>query len=54
MKTRTILIENWMIAITREQSKICMMLVGKIIFNYAGVAMLSHGYGVSQYPQFYD
>ena len=48
-----ILIGNWMISITREQSWSYMILVEKTVYTSADVSMLCYGCGVSQYPQFY-
>ena len=46
--------KNYIIIITREQSRSCTMLIWKnSSFTSADVDILGHGCGVSQYPQFY-
>ena len=49
-----ILMKNWMMSNTREQSRSYVILVRKnSFFNSIDVSMLGYGFGVSKYHQFY-
>ena len=55
MIARTIFMKTWMIAIKRYQYRSWMMPFEKNSdFTSADVAMLGHGFGVSQRLKFYD
>ena len=54
MKMKIIVVENWMISITREQSESYIILVWENSFSTsADVYMLGHVCGMSKYPQLY-
>ena len=54
MKTRTILMKMEWWQIQENSQEIAWCWLEKQFFTSADVAMIDHGCGVSQYPQFYD